>query len=509
MSARLRARRIAHNVGWNFAAQTWLLALAVVTTPFIVDRLGVEAFGLYAIVLALTGWFAVLDLGLGVATVKYLSEENGRGDFEAVRRIVGTAVTLYIAVGLLGAAVLGLSASIIARRILDLGAPTVDLATSALQLTAVGFLLTTALAALTAVPAALQRLDLVNGRSIVFGSASLLGAVPVLAAGYGLLEVIAVTLVVNAIAAVSFARLSRRLLRGVSLRPRFHRATARRLLGFGALKFVGHVSTQAVYHLDKLIVGALLGVAAVAFYAIPVLVAQRLVSLVSNVATAFFPAASDLHGRADARRLQELYIRANKLVALLVFPSAALLALYADPLLRLWVGEEFAREGAWPLRLLAAGYALNALTTMPALLADSVGRPRVTAAFSIASGVLNLALSFALIPPFGLVGASCAILLTSAVLLPPFLVYVHRRLLRLGVVDLIRRSLLRPALATALAALPSAALLPAADSLLLLAACGMAGLACYVVLTVVVGVYDATDRDVVRASLSRVAPGSP
>lgn len=505
MNRRVVARRIAHNVGWNFAAQAWLLVLALATTPFVVDRLGVEAFGLYAIVLALIGWFAVLDLGLGMAAVKYVSEEHGRGDLDAMRRVIGTALTLYLVVGVLGAATLALAAPFVAKGLLDLDV-SADLGVAVLRLTALGFVATTALAALTAVPVALQRLDLVNVRMIFIGSASLLGTVGVLAVGYGLREVVGAMIVATAVGAVSFARLSRRLLPTVTLRPRFDHATAHRLLSFGAVKFVGHLSTHAVYHLDKLIVGALMGVAAVAFYAVPVLVAHRLVSLVTNVATAFFPAASDLHGRADSVRFRELYVRATKLVALVVFPAAVLLTLFAEPLLRLWVGDEFAREGTWPLRLLVAGYALNALTTIPALAADSVGRPRVPAAFAVASGVVNIGLSFALIPPFGLVGASCAILGTSVVFLPPFLLYVHRFVLRLGVGVVLRRSLLRPALATALAALPAAALVPLADSLLSLAACMAAGGIAYVLLTVVVGVYDATDRDVIRASLTRIAP---
>lgn len=509
MNGRLRARRVAHNVGWNFSAQLWLLVLAVVATPYLVGRLGVEAYGLYALVFALIGWFAVLDLGLGVATVKYVSEEHARGDARAVQRIVGTALTLYLSAGVLGAAVLALSASVLAREVLRVRPSTVDLAVDALQLAALGFLVLMPLAAFTALPTALQRLDLVNRRSIGFGSLSLLGTVGVLAAGYGLLEAIGVALAVNGLAAVSFARLSHRLLPQVSLRPSLHGPTARRLLGFGSLKFLGQMSTQAVYHLDKLLVGALLGVAAVAFYAIPVLVAQRLVALVAGVATAFLPAASDLHARSDAARFDELYVRASKLVALLVFPSAALLALYAEPILQLWVGEEFARRSVWPLRLLAAGYAINALTTMPALAADSIGRPRVTAAFSVGSAALNVALSLALIPPFGLVGASFAILLTSLALLPPFLLYVHRRVLHLGVRDLIRRSLVRPALATALAALPTVALVPLAATLPLLALCGLASGLAYVAATVLVGVYDVTDRDVIRASLARVVPGAP
>lgn len=509
MNGRLRARLVVRNVGWNLVAQLWLLALAIVAAPYVIEGLGVEAYGLYTLVFALIGWFAVLDLGLGVATVKYISEERGRGDDEAVQRVVGTSVTLYVAAGALGAAALAVSAPVVARHVLRLDGATADLGTDALQLAALGFLVAMPMAAFTALPVALQRLDLVNRRSILFGSASVVGTVGVLAAGFGLLAAIGLAVVVNGVAAVAFWRLSGSLLPEISLRPSFHRPTARRLIGFGTLKFLAQASTQAVYHLDKLIVGALLGLAAAAFYAIPVLVAQRLVALVANVATAFLPAASDLHGRGDAARFEQLYLRSSKLVALLVFPSAALLALYAEPILHLWLGEEFARNSAWPLRLLAVGYAVNALTTMPALAADSIGRPRVPAAFSVASAALNVVLSLALIPPFGLVGASAAILLTSVVLLPPFLLYVHRRVLHLGVWNLVARSLARPALAAALAGLPAAALVGVAETVPLLAACALASVVTYLAATVLLGVYDRTDRDVIRSSLARVQPEAP
>jgi O-antigen/teichoic acid export membrane protein len=490
------ARRLAHNVGWNVLAQAWLLALAVVSTPYLVDRLGVEEYGLYTLALALLAWIAVLDLGLGAATVKLVSEERGRGESGAVRRIVGTSVALHLALGGAGAAGLALLAPVVAR-LVGLG----DGGVTTLRLAALAALGVVLLAACTAVPTALQRLDLVNRRTIAFGSVTVLATVAAVAAGGGVNAALLVLIAANAVALASFARLSRRLLPDVPLRARLDRRAARGLLGFGALKAVGQASTQAVYHLDKLIVGALLGVAALTYYAIPVLVAQRLLALVGSVATVFFPAASELYGRADAKRLEELYIRASKLVAIVVLPSAMLLAVFAEPLLRLWVGEDFASESTWPLRLLLAGYALNALTAMPALACDAVGRPRINAGWGIATGVVNVALSFALIPPFGLVGAAGAILLTSALLLPPFLLHVHRHVLGTSVVDLVRRALLRPAVATALALVPAIALAQLADSLALLLASGLTAAAVTLGATFLVRVYDQTDRDVLRATL--------
>ena len=47
------ARVVVRNVAYNFGAQLWLLALTVATTPYIVGELGVEVFGLFALLTAL------------------------------------------------------------------------------------------------------------------------------------------------------------------------------------------------------------------------------------------------------------------------------------------------------------------------------------------------------------------------------------------------------------------------------------------------------------------------
>ncbi len=63
---------------------------------------------------------------------------------------------------------------------------------------------------------------------------------------------------------------------------------------FGLVKFANQLSVQTVLHVDKLLVAALVSVAAVTFYVVPVLIAQRLTTLVGTVSVAFLPAATQL-----------------------------------------------------------------------------------------------------------------------------------------------------------------------------------------------------------------------
>jgi O-antigen/teichoic acid export membrane protein len=230
-------------------------------------------------------------------------------------------------------------------------------------------------------------------------------------------------------------------------------------------------------------------------------VSQRLVAVVGNVASAFLPAASELHGASDRARFDELYLRATKVVALLILPLALVLVVDAEPLLRAWLGGEFARQSATPLRILAAAYAVNAFSTMPGVACDSIGRPRVTTAFSVLSTVLNLALTVALIPAYGAVGAAVAVLVNSVLLVPVFVVYVHRRVLMTSVTALLRRSLLRPVLSTALAAGPAVLAVQLGA-----VAAAVSAIATYILAAFVVGVFDATDKAMLRAQIRRTRP---
>jgi O-antigen/teichoic acid export membrane protein len=502
-----KAQVVTRNVGYNFAAQIWFLVLALVTTPYIVRELGVQTYGLFALIVSLTGYFAFLDLGLGTATVKYLSEFRGRGDDDAVGRIVGTSVAAYLLLGAVGGAGIALFSSFLAQLLLDLPADQASLARAALFVAAVGFLVNMPLTVFSAIPNALQRMDLANRRNILFGTVSAVGTVAILWLGFGLLAVLAFTVAVSAAASVSFVVLARRLLPSVSFRPRLDFGILRLLAGFGSLKFTNQVATQTVYHLDKLLVAVLASVSAVTYYAVPVTIAQRLAALVGNVSAAFLPAASELYGEDDRKRFAELYFRSTKLVALVVFPIGSLLFFFSEPILRFWLGGAFAVESSAVLKILAAGYVLNALSAIPAIASDAVGRPRVTTAFSVASAVLNVALSVLLIPPFGIVGASLAILVNSLVLVPLFIHYVHRKVLDLSSGELARRSVVRPGAAMALSWVPMALLASATGSLLgLFLAVGLS-LAVYVLLSILLGVYDERDKRLAREYATRAGVG--
>ena len=495
----------ARNVVSNVGAQAWLLVLAFATTPVLVGGLGTDAYGVYALVLVLVGYFAFLDLGLGAATIRHLAQHAGSGDRDGVERTLRTAVTAYLVLGAVGATGIALSASVAVDALFDVPGGLRGAATTALVLAAIGFAVNMPLAVLNAVPNALQRIDLANGLNVLFATLGAVGAVVLVASGHGLVAVLGYSVCLSALAFVAFFWLARRLLPGVSFRPGFDRAAFRDLRSFGLLKFANQLSVQTVYHLDKILVAALVSVGAVAFYVVPVAVAQRLTGLVSTVSTAFLPAATQLQAAGDRERFRDLYLRSERIVALVVLPVGVLLVVFAEPILDLWLGAEFAERSAWPLRFLALGYSLSALGTIPAVACDAVGRPGVTTAFSVVGAAFNVTMCAVLIPRHGIAGASLVILIQSLVSLPIFLLYVHRRVIGLPLGELLRRSLARPVAAATLGGLVMALLLPLAGSLPALLAVLALSFVAYAALARLVGAWDPAEGAVALRAFRRTA----
>src|SRR5271157_6241970 len=95
--------RLVRNILWNFGGQIWGPSLAIVTTPYIVHKLGTDAYGLLMTVGIVTNYFWLMDLGLGQATVKYVAEHAVRKERDEVSRIFWTSFLAYSVLGTLAA----------------------------------------------------------------------------------------------------------------------------------------------------------------------------------------------------------------------------------------------------------------------------------------------------------------------------------------------------------------------------------------------------------------------
>ena len=480
------------NVAYNFLSQVWFFVLPLVTSPYIVRHLGVDAFGVLSLASAIVGYLAILDLGMGTATIKYIADSYVERDYQAISKIIGTSIIIYSGLGLLGTVTILATANLIVTHILKVPDSLVSITLVVFYLSSLGFLINMPLAVFNAIPNALQRFDILVKQNLILGTIAVIGQVVLLALGYSLRALVAFNVVTSAVGIWVFVVVARRLLPQTSFRPKFDSPTAKKILRFSVLKVFSVISGQIVFQLDKVLIAAFLPLASVSYYVIPLSLAQRIISVIPNITTAVFPAIADF--KADGQKLNDLYVRVAKGVLIAVLPIAMVLVIFADKILGLWMGADFAAQGTTTLRCLAVAFFLASFAAVPGVFVEGLGRPEIPSFFSAISAVINLGFALLFIPRYGIAGPALALIVNSLITVPLFTDRVNRKVLGVSNWAFVHRSFVKPLAAVLPASLLLTLLKPHVSNLFQLVGLVAVGCGLYVLSCLWFGAIDVTER---------------
>jgi O-antigen/teichoic acid export membrane protein len=368
--------------------------------------MGIERWGLFTLALALVGVFGVFDLGLGAALTRALSARIGAGQHDGAAELAGSAMTALVLVGSVIAA--GASAFVpwLVERVLNTPPALQAEAVAAFRLLCLAVPLVVLNAALWGTLAAYQRFRAANLVSIPVASFYYLGPVLVLLAWQSLVGVILVLLAARLANTACYAWLARRDLPGLAPRlPRW--SLVGPLVRMGGWMSASGILTQALLYADRFMVGALLTLTAVAFYATPLDLVMRMWILPVAVAQAMLPAMASAYA-THAVVTAGLLRRGALMVMAVVLPACLVLVALGPELLWLWLGAEFAAGGGRVLQILAVGIFFSCAAFAPGALLDAIGRPDVNALWQLAQAAVFLPLSALGLLWIGIEGAAAA-----------------------------------------------------------------------------------------------------
>jgi O-antigen/teichoic acid export membrane protein len=370
----VRNSLIVRNTVLNLFGLVVPLAVGFVTIPMVVQALGNERFGILALVWVVFGYFGLFDLGLGRTTTRYIADALGRNEPGKLPGYLWTTVHLQVAIGLLAAALAHVAAPLIVRRFLNI--PDGFEQETILTLRLVGWSLPVMFvsSSFRGVLEAAQRFDLVNAVkvpvNVLFYLLPLLGIL----VGFELPGIVVLLVVSRAAALAAWGGLALRVLPVLRTRPALRRDLVRTLFSFSGWLGLSGILCAVTSSMDRLVIGSVLSVAAVAFYAAPFEAINRIGVVPGSLSMVLFPAFSflDAEGRAD--KVEILFARSMKFLLLSTGPVLILLVFFARPLLRLWLGAEFAAESTFVVQVLAAGFLVNTVIAVPNNYLIGIGR---------------------------------------------------------------------------------------------------------------------------------------
>ena len=417
---------LVHNAVANALGGTIPGLAALACLPFIVDYLGAADYGLLTVIASIVGYFAIIDISITSGAIKFIAEFRAKGESRAESGVVVFGLIVALIIGVIGCAGILLFAESIITHVFRIPGERIESGVAALRIAAFGFFLAQIKQYLDSLPQALQRYTLSATVESMFGVLVPVLTVIVLFLGNGLEQVVLLRVACSAANVIVLAWLCR------SLFPLFEwrlpeRAVVRRVLPFSGFAYLSRLAALTYAHADKLIIGAALGMGAVAYYSIAYTLGTMVLSVTFRLSSIMYPAASALAATGQWERLKDAYFNTARYVFSINAGVVLLIALFAREMMHYWIGAEFAAYGDWVMILTAVGMLIDSLTNLPSMINDGLGHTRVSGLFAFTRACVGLALTLGFVGSFGINGVAAAHLLASAIMTTLFLCYVHGR----------------------------------------------------------------------------------
>ena len=170
---------------------------------------------------------------------------------------------------------------------------------------------------------------------------------------------------------------------------------------------VTNIVGPLMVYMDRFLIGGLISVTAVAYYATPYEVVTKLWLIPSSLVSVLFPAFSTSFTQ-EPLRVKQMFNRGVKYIFLTLFPITLIIVTFANEGLTLWIGKDFAQNSTLVLQWLSIGILINSLSQVPFALIQGVGRPDITAKFHFVELPFYLLILWKFTTDFGIAGAAYA-----------------------------------------------------------------------------------------------------
>lgn len=399
-------RSVVQNMFWNVAGSGWNVALTLVTTPFVVYRLGVSTYGVYALLGVFLGYFKFLDLGFSRAIERFSAAARGGGREEEVERIFHTGLTLQYISAVAGACIiLGVAEAVLP--LLKISPDRLPEALDALRFSAATFALNLANGGAAGLLRAYERFSTLNRISMISSTFTTLLTIGMIAWSPTLAMAVIANLI-GAVVGIAWAQWEAARIVGRFPRFRLHRGHLRSMLRFGGMLTISGVMNPILVNIEKIMLAGIVGTTALTFYMVPYRAVEKVTMFPGALSRALFPVLSRFDGGGDRLGAFRTASRATLVLGWVLLPLFSVLWIAGDPLLSIWMGRDFASQAIVVLLIVGAGFFVNMLAWNAVALLQAYGRPGLQTVLMLCETLVYVPVAYVFMAQWGVAGAAGA-----------------------------------------------------------------------------------------------------
>lgn len=444
------------NLGANWIGYIIRLIVLFFLSPFVIHSLGNTAYGIWCLLVSLTGYMGLLDVGIMASTSRYINLYIARNDQQNINKVISTSILFYIGVSFILFIVAIIIGPFLGKIFTRIPAPLVDQARWILYLFCANICLGFISAVLRQLLVANDRFDLQNMVALIVLGVGTTGTVLLLKAGYGLVALAIVQVMSSLFGCVILFYVAKGYGHSFQISPLFvKKNTFRELFNFGIFAFIADVGMQLVFYTDSLVIGLFIGAAAITLYNIGLMLAEHSHNIMREFGRVMSPDLLKYSGGGSLSETKWLVVKSTRFLMLVAVPLFVGLVTLGNEFISLWMGPGY-EESAAVLSLLSISQ-LAVIASFPCWITSmGLGRVKFLAIIALTEGILNVSLSILFVTIFhlGITGVALGTLIPLIGLTRMAVPIYTCRVLQMKVSEFARATFFRWLTAAVLFALP-------------------------------------------------------
>jgi O-antigen/teichoic acid export membrane protein len=392
-----KARIYARNLAASWIGQGANLAVAFFLSPFIIHSLGDARYGVWTLLMSLTGYLGLVDIGVRGGTGRYINYHMGRGEDEEVSNVVSTSLLFYTLISVMVSAVAAVLALFFGDIFAKIQPEYVHEAQWVLLLLGVNVWVGFFSSTFSQLLLAAERFDLQMIADVVVLAIRTVATVWVLIIGRGLVELALVLVgsgLLGCLLVLVFARWKGPR---AHVRWRYCRwSSFREVFSYGMWAFLGNGAAQLGLYASSAIIGILIGAAEITFYGIAGMLVGYSSTLVGHISRVMVPDILKAGGRGDQADLRWLTSKATRATMFLAVPIMVGFMTVGGEFINVWMGPGYTAS-AWVLLILAIARLSRLANDPVGVTLASLGHIRLCAVIGAVQSFVALGLSVGLV----------------------------------------------------------------------------------------------------------------
>jgi O-antigen/teichoic acid export membrane protein len=380
---------------------------AFFAVPQLIEKLGVERFGILSIAWVIVGYFGFFDLGLGRAMTQLIAQKIGNGQEKEVPSVIRNGMTLMIIFGVIGGVVVALlspwlvnyelaipqalrSETLMSFFILSASIPVVIITTG-----------------LRGILEARHRFDLVNIVRTPFAILAYIAPLFVLFYSNTLPLVVVSLIVGRMMMGIIYLFIILHFYPEIRHKAPFDPMLLKRLLSFGGWMTLSNIAGPLLLYMGRFVLAVKVSVDAVAYFSTPYDVVINLLLIPGIFVSTLFPIFSEKFHQ-NQKYVRILYNQWMRYTLLVMVPLSLCTYFLAKPGLSWWINEAFSENTHRIAEILVIGIFINSFGYISQALVQAYGRPNLTAQLHIVELIAYIPYLWWFIGKYGAEGAAMA-----------------------------------------------------------------------------------------------------